>query len=165
MNDIKKAILPTQDIVNSVSELMVERDLGDVSFDTLMSVVVEGAAVVEPSNFYEPYDTVSNALSGLDVEYDEVTLSMVKISEVEGLEGELCELAVKLARRLKRVGISDMGHPDHLPLVEMTGMTNTGDIIVDIQDIDDDTAEVLIDVETIAKKVWLEHTSNLPKED
>jgi hypothetical protein len=137
MNNVKRAILPTQDIVSSVYEMMVERDLGEVSFDVLMSIVVDAASVIEINNFYEPYDTVSNALSGLDLEYDEVTMSAICISEVNGLDTDICNIAQKLARRLNRTGISDMGG-EHLPLVEYTTMTNAGDLIVDVTAIEED---------------------------
>jgi hypothetical protein len=137
MSNVKRAILPTQDIVNSVHELMVERDLGEVSFDALMSIVVDAASVIEINNFYEPYDTVSNALSGLDLEYDEVTISAIRISEVDGLDTDICNLAQKLAKRFSRTGINNMGG-EHLPLVELTNITSRGDLIVDITAIEED---------------------------
>lgn len=132
----QKAILPTADITQAVSELMVELDIAEVDYHSILSTVLEGASVISPTNFYEPYDTVDNALSGMALEYSEVTMQCIPLDQVPMLKEKLCELAQKLHKRMMSCGLEGLNDkPEQLmPDCDIENTTLVGDMIVSIND-------------------------------
>ena len=130
----KRAILPSAEIARAISEVIVERDIPEVDYHTMCSIVVDAASVIEPNNFYEPFDSVDNHLMGLDREFDSVTMKKCALSEVEGLAHELYELSRKLHDCMIRIGLGELNtSPDRiLPILYVVDITQGGDIIVEV---------------------------------
>jgi len=132
----QRAILPSKHITQAIAEAMVELDIAEVDYHSLISIVVDAATVTEPNNFYEPYDSISNALLGMKDEYDELTMAKVSIDEVPGLSDELARLAVKLNREMIAIGLGEVHNPDPdriLPYMFVVETTVPGDIIVEFE--------------------------------
>ena len=133
---IQRAILPSKHITQAISEMMVELDIAEVDYHSLISIVVDGATDTDPSNFYEPYDTISNGLLGMKHEYDELTMAKIPIDEVPGLADEMARLAVKLNREMLAIGLGEVHNPDpdrKLPYLRVVETTLVGDIIVEFE--------------------------------
>jgi len=130
----KRAILPSVEITRAIAELIVECDIPEVNYHDLCSIVVDGAADMEPSNFYEPYSTTDSHLMGMDREFNSVTMKNCALSEVEGLAPKLNALAQKLHNVMIRVGLGQLNtSPDRiLPILYVVDITTGGDIIVEV---------------------------------
>lgn len=132
----QRAILPSKHITQAIAEAMVELDIAEVDYHSLISIVVDAATDTEPNNFYEPYDSISNALVDMKAEYDELTMAKVPIDEVHGLSEELARLAVKLNREMIAIGLGEVHNPDPdriLPYMRVVETTVPGDIIVEFE--------------------------------